>query len=129
MRLRRGYIMLETVVAGAIVAVGLGTTITLIASARFEASMAAKRAEASAWAMTVADSVMATGSLTGQPLTPVPNHIGLKAGYTVGVDPAMSQSIPPLTGPAVHRIVVTVEYTTSRGPAQLVYERLRRSAP
>ncbi len=128
MRVKRAYIMLETVVAGAIVAIGLGTTISLIAGARFEASMAAKRAEASAWAMTVADSVMATSSTTGQPLTPVPNHIGLKSGYTIALDSGMAQSIPALTDP-IHRIVVTVEFTTSQGPAQLVYERLRRSAP
>jgi len=131
MRLKRGYIMLEALMAGGIVTVGLGTTITLIAGSRFDSSTAARRAEASAYAMALADSVMSSSTTTALPFAEVPDHNSLKAGMVIEETPLMaSASIPPLQSSSrVHKIVVTVEYPTGQGRQQIVVERLRRSVP
>jgi hypothetical protein len=129
--LKRGYILLETLVAGGIVTVGLGTTITIIASSRFESSMAARRAEASAYAMATTDVLMASSTLTSQPLAPVPDHPGLQMGYTIVTTPnEAASSVPPLLdSDAMHLVSVTVEFPTSRGPQTFTYQRLRRNIP
>lgn len=131
MRLKRAYIMLEALMAGGIVAVGLGTTITLIAGSRYDSSTAARRAEASAYAMALADSVMSSSTTTAVPLSEVPDHNSMKAGLVIEETPLLaSSSVPPLQSSSrLHKIVVTVEFATGRGPQRLVYERLRRSVP
>lgn len=130
--LKRGYILLETVIAGGIVSIALATSVTMIASSRYETSMAARRAEASSLALGLADQLMtSTTSSTSQPLTAVPDHSGFRAGFTVAPATAVrNASVPPLgSDDAIDLIQVTVEYPTSRGPQTFVYQRLRRKVP
>lgn len=123
----RGYILLETMVAGGIVAIGLATTVTMIASSRVEATMAARRAEASSMALGIADQLMTQSGDATQALTAVPNHTGFRAGFTVANSTLRTQSTPALASDdAVKSITVTVEYPTSSGPKTFVYQRLRR---
>lgn len=126
----KGYILLETVIAGGIVSIALATSVTMIASSRYETSMAARRAEASSLALGMADQLMTATGLETQPLAAVTGHSGFRAGYTVSSGAALkSASTPPLAAnDSVEVIQVTVEYPTSRGPETFVYERLRRKA-
>ncbi len=125
----RGYIMLEALVSGALLAVVLGTTLSLIGSYRVEVTMAARRAEASSLAMATADELMARPHTTGsQALASVANHPGFRVGWTIAN--AATTSTPPLpSASALHRISVTVEYPTSQGPQTMVIERLKRKFP
>lgn len=125
----RGYIMLEALISGALLAVVLGTTLSLIASYRVEVTMAARRAEASALAMATADELMARPHGTGmQALTSVSTHPGFRVGWSIGT--TATSSTPPLPGGnALHLIRVTVEYPTSQGPQSMVIERLKRKFP
>lgn len=125
----RGYIMLEALISGALLAVVLGTTLSLIAAYRVEVTMAARRAEASALAMGVADELMARPHTTGsQGLTEVPAHPGFRSAYVIAGTALPSN--PPLPGAnAVHKITVTVEYPTGQGPKTMVIERLKRRFP
>ncbi len=140
--MKRGYILLETLIAGGIVSIALATSVTMIASSRFEASMAAKRAEASSLALGIADGLMTGKTAASQALGPVSNHPGFQAGFdvidssnTVRVSdgatiPLKSASVPALAADdSMHLITVTVEYPTSQGPATFVYQRLRRLVP
>jgi hypothetical protein len=129
---RRGgvaaYILLETVLAGGIVSIALGTTITIIASSRYETSQSTRRAEASALALGIADGLMGAGATANQGLAPVVNHPGFRAGFTISADGAVQvASVPALSAnDSVEQIVVTVEYPTTNGKDTLVYQRLRR---
>lgn len=127
----RGYIMLEAVISGGLLAVALGTTMSLIAAYRVEVTMAARRAEASSLAMAVADELMARTHTTGsQALAPVPGHAGFRSGFTIANAGLAASSTPPLAAlDGLHKITVTVEYPSSRGPQTLVYERLKRKFP
>jgi hypothetical protein len=124
----RGYIMLESLVAGGIVSVALATSITLVASARFETSMAARRAEASQIALATADALMSQSSAATQTATAVPGHPGLSVAFTVAAASLAGNSTPALeSNNRLHQITVTVTYPTSQGTAQFVYHRLRRT--
>ncbi|OGQ25253.1 MAG: hypothetical protein A2138_05160 [Deltaproteobacteria bacterium RBG_16_71_12] len=125
----RGYIMMEALISGALLAVVLGTTLSLIASYRVEVTMAARRAEASALAMATADELMARSHTTGvQALAAVPGHPGFRSGWTIAT--TALPSTPPLPGAnAVHRITVTIEYPSGQGTKTLVIERLKRKFP
>ncbi len=125
----KGYILLETVIAGGIVSIALATSVTMIASSRYETSMAARRAEASSLALGMADQLMTATGNENQPMAAVgPTHGGFRAGYVVTSGAAVQNaSTPPLAAnDSVELIQVTVEYPTSRGPETFVYERLRR---
>ncbi len=127
----RGYILFESLISGALLAVALGTTLSLIANYRVEVTMAARRAEASALAMATADELMARPHTTGsQGLTAVPGHSGFRSAWTIISAGLQASSTPPLTSAnAVHKITVTVEYPTSQGPKTMVIERLKRKFP
>ncbi|MDP2345694.1 MAG: hypothetical protein Q8O67_32425 [Deltaproteobacteria bacterium] len=126
--MKRGYILLETVIAGGIVSIALATSVTMVASSRFESSMAAKRSEASSLALGIAEQLMTGSEVGSQAMAPVPNHAGFRAGFDVVETPALrSASVPALASDdSIDLITVTVEYPTSRGPATFVYQRLRR---
>ena len=125
----RGYIMLEALISGALLAVVLGTTLSLIASYRVEVTMAARRAEASSLAMATADELMARPHTTGsQALTAVSNHPGFRVAWTIAN--ASTSSTPALpSANSLHRITVTVEYPSSQGPQTMIIERLKRKFP
>ena len=127
----RGYILLETLIAGGIVSIALATSVTMIASSRFETSMAAKRSEASSLALGIADRLMTGTTVDAQALSAVPNHSGFRAGFDVVEAPGVrTASVPALAADdSLNLITVTVEYPTSRGPETFVYQRLRRRVP
>ncbi len=129
--MKRAYILLETVIAGGIVSIALATSVTMIASSRYETSMAARRAEASSLALGIADELMAGTELASQGLTPVPTHKGFRTAFSVARSASVkAASVPALAADdSVDLIVVTVEYPTSRGAATFRYERLRRKVP
>lgn len=125
----RGYVMLEALISGALLAVVLGTTLSMIAGYRVEVTMAARRAEASSLAMATADELMARPHTTGsQALAAVTGHPGFRSSWTIA-NMALP-STPPLPGAsAVHRITVTVEYPTGQGPKTMTIQRLKRRFP
>ena len=120
-----GYLLLEAVIAGGVVSIGLSIAITLISGSRVETSMAARRAEASAYAMTLADAQMSTSVLSNQAMGPVPGHPLLRASVAVTNAPT-GDSVPPLPAGSLQRIVVVVEYPSTQGVQTIQYERLRR---
>ena len=126
--MRRGYILFEALISGALLAVALGTTLSLISAYRVEVTMAARRAEASALAMATADELMARPHTTGsQALAAVPGHSGFQSSWVIVSAGLQGSSTPPLTSAnELHKITVTVEYPTSQGPKTLVIERLKR---
>lgn len=127
----RGYVLLEALISGALLAVVLSTTLSLVAAYRVEVTMAARRAEASALAMGVADELMARPHTTGiQGLSAVPGHPGFRSAWAIANAGLQMSSTPPLPSiNAVHKITVTVEYPTGQGPKTMVIERLKRRFP
>lgn len=124
----KGYILLETVIAGGIVSIALATSVTMIASSRFETSMAARRAEASSLALGLADQLMTQTGSVSQPLTAVAGHKGFRVGFDVTSATGLrTASEPELAADDTLELVrITVEYPSSRGPQTFLYERLRR---
>jgi hypothetical protein len=122
-KLLRGYLILEAMVGGAIVAVALGTCIGLIGHYRLKTSMAIRRAEASQIAIAEADKLMTRATTGSAALAPVPNHPGFRSSWAVDPSGIEGNSVPPIVAGDLFEIVVRVEFPCIQSSAECVAGR------
>lgn len=143
-RARRGYILLESAVAGGILAVALSTSVAIVAHYRRETTLAARIQEASAIAIAKADAVVGAGLSNASPpadqaLTAVDadphlsgasaqeRHPGFRVGYTSVPAGLETDSTPNLlSATSLIELIVTVEYPSTDGPRTVEFRRLKR---
>jgi hypothetical protein len=120
---------MEAAIAGALLAVALTTTISLIGSARATTSFAARRGQASALAVAKADELMSKVGNETQALAAVgPAHPNFEWEWTVvDASDVAANSTPALRAGRLSLISVTVEFPSISGRERFTYERLRRN--
>ena len=123
-----GYLLLEALIAGAVLAVALSAAVSFIANSRFETTMSARIGEASGLAEQKVAELLAgpqvTVALTG-PVSFV-DHPGFEVSWEVRQSGLESKSIPVLIdADALHELVVQISYPSSRGPQVYEVRRLR----
>lgn len=125
----RGYLLLEAMIGGVLLAVALTSAMGLLGFYRRETTMAARRAEASAIAIGVADELVTRDFGVGfQVPTAVPDHRGFTTAWTI-TESGLEGSSTPALGSAseLHLIDVIVTFPSTDGPASINYQRLKRN--
>ena len=125
---RDGYVMLEAMVSGALLAIALGTAMSFVGHFRVETTMASRKAEASTIASGVADELVARPfGIASQGFVAVAGHAGFQDSWDISQSGLQGNSTPALLGPdELHIITVNVKYPTQTGTATLTYQRLKR---
>lgn len=126
----RAYVMMEAMIGGALLAVALTSAMGFVGFYRRETSVAARKAQASSIAMTVAEELLARdfGTLGSRAPGPYPGHPGFTYQWTITQSGLEAQSTPPLTNAnELHLVTVTVTFRGSDNqPQTLTYQRYKR---
>lgn len=126
----RGYLLIEAMVAGALLATLLGAAFAYIADGRAQVNEAANRAIAVSLAQDKVDELMADGSratVEEASETPVPGYPQFKRTWEVTSASIWDQSAPPLPNSnALHEIRVTVSYPVRDGTDSVTLRTFRR---
>lgn len=127
----RGYLLLEAMIGGAVLAVVLAIALTFVASARETTSLAAKRQIAAGLARAKLDELMssATLSATTQPFTAVDpvKFPGVLRGFTVtNVTAALNSASPSGVDGTVFEIIVEVQHPRVLNANVVTLRSLRR---
>ena len=127
---RRGYLLIEILIAGAIISVVLGTLIGILADTRRKASANANDVVAMHLVRAKADELLASPHVVvaANAFENVnPNLPGFRWKWQVAQSGLQSNSTPVLrTADTLHEIVVTIEYPSSTNtPSTRVYRRFK----
>jgi hypothetical protein len=121
-------LLIEVLLGGAVLAIVLTTSIDLLAAARREAAMSARRQEATTLARSKAHELWGDAQVvTSQSLIDVgPQFPGLKWSWVVQQSGMTARSSPVLrTNDSLHEIIVQVEYPTATGRLTAEFRSLR----
>jgi type II secretory pathway pseudopilin PulG len=126
---RRGYLMFEILMGGAIVSIILGATFSLIAGARRETATVANRQVAATLARSKAEELRgdAQTTLALTAMAPVgAAWPGFRWQWQVAASGVHAQSVPALTSTDdLHLITVTVQYPGLDGARTVTFQTYR----
>ena len=128
----RGYLLMEALVGGAVLAIALATTISLVGEYRRETSTAVRRAEASQIALMYADQVMGlpNAAASSGAFANVPGHQNFQFRWglaTPNPDPRTLSTPNLLSATELLEITVEVQFIANDGsPTSIIYKRLKR---
>jgi hypothetical protein len=121
---RRGYLLMEAVVAGSLLTIAIVSTLSLLSSARADAIYANNQGVAAMLARTKADQLAASLSTLCNPgnqvafvSVPTVQHAQYEWRYTVGSAANKASSTPPITV-AMCDVMVEVRYPARVGSRQ-----------
>jgi hypothetical protein len=118
-RRRRGYLLVESAVAGGLLLAAMGVALALVAQGRARISAGAHRASAAALLRTKADEIASqTTCAATSPLVDIGGDFpGFRWSWSAASAAAMNESAPLLTSSVAPlcEVAVTVEFPVARG--------------